>query len=185
MLPKEIQEFKKRPKIIYLVRNPKAVVCSMSHFQKMMFGAGHSIEDLVDKFIDGTACYCPYWKHVFQFWEHRNEPNVLILRYEEMVKDTPAMIKRVAEFLGKKLTEDQLAKLAHHVSFDSMKNNKAVNNERMVKKRREILGLERTDENHIRKGKADSYKEEMTAELIEKMDKWIEENTKNTDFNVL
>nr|CAI5822656.1 unnamed protein product [Callosobruchus analis] len=150
-----------------------------------MVGKERTVEDFANELMDGKVDYCPYWKHVFQFWERRNEPNVMILRYEEMVKDTPAMIKKVAEFLGKKLTDEELAKLAHHVSFESMKKNNAVNNVRMVAKRREALGLEKTDENHLRKGKIDSYKEEMTPELNEKMDRWIEENTKNTDFNVL
>ncbi|CAH1973216.1 unnamed protein product [Acanthoscelides obtectus] len=185
MLPKQIQEFKKRPKIIYLVRNPKSLVCSLVHWKNLMHGKVEPVEGVADRFMDGTEVYHPYWQHVLQFWQHRHEPNIMILRYEEMVKDPPAMIKRVAEFLGKKLTAEQLTKLADHVSVDSMKKNRAVNNEPMIERRRAAFGLGKTNENHIRKGKADSYKEEMLPELIVKMDKWIEENTKDTEFNVL
>nr|CAH7741710.1 unnamed protein product [Callosobruchus chinensis] len=102
-----------------------------------------------------------------------------------MVKDTPGMIRKVANFLRKQLTEEQVAQLAQHLSFESVKNNIAINNQAEIRRRREKLGLSNIEGNHIRTGKIDSYKEEMTPELIEQMDIWIEENTRDSDFDVM
>ena len=46
-----------------------------------------------------------------------------------MKKDLPAVIRRTASFLDKKITDTDVQRLANHLDFDSMKNNKAVNKE--------------------------------------------------------
>ena len=46
-----------------------------------------------------------------------------------MKRDLPAVIRRVASFLDKKMSETQVALLADHLSFKKMKENKAVNKE--------------------------------------------------------
>ncbi|CAH2004328.1 unnamed protein product [Acanthoscelides obtectus] len=135
--------------------------------------------------MDGKENYHPYWQHVLQFWEKRQEPNVFILRYEEMLKDPPGMIRRIVNFLGKKFTDQQITQLVDHVSFENMKKNKAVNHEDGIRELRQRKGLPEAQHNHMRSGKADGFKAEMSPELIKKVDKWIEENTKNTDFKVM
>ena len=63
------------------------------------------------------------------YWSRREEKNILFLTYEEMKRDLPAVIRRVASFLDKKISETQVALLADHLSFNKMKQNKAVNKE--------------------------------------------------------
>ena len=48
---------------------------------------------------------------------------------EEMKKDLPEVIRKTAAFLDKSLSEEDVAKLAEHLAFKNMKNNKAVNKE--------------------------------------------------------
>nr|CAI5828439.1 unnamed protein product [Callosobruchus analis] len=182
LLPRQIREFEKRPRIIYVVRNPKGVITSSYHFEKLLHGYDFTLEEYADIFMEGKENYHPYWKHVFQFWEKRNEPNVFILRYEEMLKDPAGMIRKIVNFLGKKFTDEQLAILEDHVSFAKMKNNPAVNHEDGIRKVRQKKGLGEAKHNHMRAGKADSFKEEMSPELIKKIDKWTQENTKDSDF---
>jgi len=45
------------------------------------------------------------------------------------VQDLRGGIVKIANFLGKSLTDQQLTKLTEHLGFDSMKKNSAVNNE--------------------------------------------------------
>ena len=47
-----------------------------------------------------------------------------------MKKDLPAVIRRTASFLDKNITEPDVQKLADHLNFNNMKNNKAVNKEK-------------------------------------------------------
>ena len=47
-----------------------------------------------------------------------------------MKKDLPAVIRRTASFLDKNITEPDVQRLADHLNFNNMKNNKAVNKEK-------------------------------------------------------
>ena len=56
--------------------------------------------------------------------------------YEDMNRDLPAVIKRVASFLDKDLSESDTSDLASHLSFKNMKVNAAVNKEAVLEMRR-------------------------------------------------
>ena len=71
---------------------------------------------------------------MLSYWTRRNQPNILFITFEEMKSDLPSVIRRTAEFLGKTLTEEQVERLADHLSFKNMKNNKAVNKEEFLQK---------------------------------------------------
>lgn len=105
----------------------------------------------------------------------------MFLRYEEMKADLPAVIKKVAAFLGKQCTEDELKKLAEHLSFENMKNNAAVNYEPVCEANKKN-GLTDSDGKFMRSGTVGSFKAAMTPEQINQIDKWSEENLKGTGF---
>lgn len=62
-------------------------------------------------------------------------------------QDLPGSIRRVAKFLGKELTQQQMERLCDHLSFENFKNNKSVNFEEL----REVGWLDEK-ETFIRKG---------------------------------
>ena len=62
----------------------------------------------------------------------REQPNNLFITFEEMKRDLPSVIRQRAEFLDKTLTEEEVERLADHLSFKNMKSNKAVNKEESV-----------------------------------------------------
>ena len=45
---------------------------------------------------------------ISKFWEHRNDENVLVLRFEDMVKDTLGHAKKVIDFLGWEPLSDEV-----------------------------------------------------------------------------
>lgn len=65
----------------------------------------------------------------------------------------PAAIRRVAEFYGKPLSEEQVEELAQHLHFDNFKNNKSVNMTDMKE-----AGIYRSDGAFIRTGKQSQTK---------------------------
>lgn len=64
-----------------------------------------------------------------------------------MFKDLPSSIRRVANFLNKDVTEEQVTKLCDHLKFENFKKNDAVNFENIKE-----LGVFAQDEQFVRRG---------------------------------
>lgn len=99
-----------------------------------------------------------------------------------MIRDLPVVIRQVADFLGKPLTEDQIERLSNHLSFENMKNNPAVNFELIVSLNRKYKLID-CDGEFMRSGKVGDYKAKMTPEIINKFDEWTVENCQDTGFS--
>lgn len=179
LLPEQLWTVK--PKIIYVTREVKDVAASYYHHHRLMFGYTGSWEEFVNAFIGGYVSFGSYWDHVLEFWKIRNEENVCLNSYEEMRKDLPAVVKRVAKFLNRSINSEQLKQLCNHLSFDSMKNNPAVT----LESETALFDNSHLEENvqpFIRKGQVGGWKSEFTPELAEKIDKWTAEKLKGTDY---
>lgn len=80
------------------------------------------------------------------------------------------VIRKCAKFLGKVLKEEDVKALKDHLSFDKMKANPAVNKESHTSQGND------PSFSFMRKGKIGSYKEELSGEVLEKLEKWHELN---------
>jgi len=163
------------PKMIYVARNPKDACTSFYHHSCLLDGYSGSLEDFVDSFTSDNVFCAPFWTHLREFWEVRDRKNVLFLKYEDMKKDLPSIIRQTAEFVGKTLSDEQVNILEKHLSFESMKNNPSVNYEDIVGNMRKMHGTAHNSK-FMRKGKVGSWKDEMTPEMVAKLDAWIAEN---------
>ncbi|KAB0794482.1 hypothetical protein PPYR_12482 [Photinus pyralis] len=181
LLPKQLKNGTKQPKVIYAIRNPKDVFTSYYHHGHVMHGWKPNMEDFAKVYLGDKVLFGPYWKHVFGFYNMRHLPNFLIIKYEDMKKDITGVIEKVCHFLGEDpLTEEQLELLRERIDFKFMKNNRAVNYKRFVEAGRKN-NPDVTD--FMRSGTVGNYREEMSDELISKFDEWIKRNISNTDFD--
>ncbi|XP_059166322.1 sulfotransferase 1E1-like isoform X2 [Physella acuta] len=179
MLPNDVK--KKKPKILYIARNPKDVVVSYYYFmtkyviEDQLFSG--TMEDYCQLFIDDLIFYGPWWKHVKEAWDRREEGNILVLFYEDMQQDLRKAVLDVATFLNKPLTETQVDLIVQHCSFASMKDNKAVNYDWL-----KDVGAAKHNENFMRKGQVGDWKNHLSQEVIEKLDEVVA--TKLTSYGV-
>lgn len=125
--------------------------------------------------------YGLFWDHVLPFWSRRHQSNVLFLKYEDMKQNLPKVIRQVSGFLGHYLSNEQVQILDKHLSFASMKLNKAVNYEMVVELNKKFKLIEHNGA-FMRSGTVGNYKAIMDPEIEKKFDEWIDSNTKNTDY---
>lgn len=165
-------------KVVYVARNPKDVAVSWYNFQKNLKHVKFqgTFEDFCEYFMKDLVIYNPYWTHLKEAWAERHRPNLLYIFYEDLQNDLPGMIKKIAKFLNKSYTDEEIAKLAEHVRFDNFVKNPMVNSP--VPNNSDAL----PPTMFIRKGKVGGWKEIFTPELEAKFDAWIEENLKDTDL---
>jgi hypothetical protein len=184
-------------KVIYVARNPKDVIVSFYHLNRLFRTQGY-LRDFAKywyyfkndqrkrlhfyppeiHFHVIVEPWTPYWSHIQEGWERRHEPNLLFMFYEDMTKDLKKCITRVSQFLEVKYTEEQHEELQEHLKIDNFRNNKSVNAELL-----RDLGIIRSGEGgFVRKGKSGGWREYFVGELNEEADQWIEENLKKTDL---
>nr|XP_037272442.1 sulfotransferase 1A2-like isoform X1 [Rhipicephalus microplus] len=179
LLPESVHT--ENPKIIYIMRNPKDVCVSLYHFTRLIKETGYegSFKDFFESFLKGHVSYGPIWKHYLEWWEHRNDPNVLIVSYEDLHKDACNVIQRIALFLGQPLRDDEVTAIAEHCNFSHMAHNPAANYEHWRK-----LGFVNLQEGgFMRKGIVGDWKNYLTPEMNSQMDAWIEEKFGDTGLS--
>ncbi|KAG7191123.1 hypothetical protein KM043_007155 [Ampulex compressa] len=176
LLPDDIH--RKRPKIIYITRNPKDTCVSFYHYCKLFHNIQGNFEDFAELMLNDYAPLGSFWKHVLRYWENRDQDNILFLTYEEMKKNQIESIKKAAKFLNKEATEEQIHKLSEHLNFSKMAANPAINLQRIIT---ESNGEnENSDFKFIRKGKVGDWKNHMSEDLARSFDEWIEKNSRGT-----
>ncbi|XP_017058803.1 luciferin sulfotransferase-like [Drosophila ficusphila] len=163
LLPEQFETVK--PKIVYTARNPKDLCVSYYHYLKLLHGINGDFDQFVDLFLEGHTPMGSYWKHVLPFWKRSQEENVLFVKYEDMIKDLPSVVRRCARFLGVEnlLDASSLQKLCDHLTFDKMRSNKAVNLEQV---------LPESSSKFIRNGKIGDWRNHMGNEMSERFEEW-------------
>lgn len=164
--------------IIYVARNPKDLCVSYYHYCLLVHGLVGTFEEFCEIFLNDKAPIGPVWPHVIDFWNMRNEPNVLFLKYEDMKKDLPSTIQKCAKFLGveRSITDDEVTRMCDHLKFDRMQKNPAVNIESYL----QLNGDKERNVQFIRKGQIGDWKNYMSDELSARFDQWTMKYTSGT-----
>uniref|UniRef100_U5ENI8 Putative sulfotransferase sult n=1 Tax=Corethrella appendiculata TaxID=1370023 RepID=U5ENI8_9DIPT len=186
LLPDQIWTVK--PKIIYVKRNPKSVAVSYYHHQKLLHNYVGTMEDYVKLFINDRTWYSPFFEHVSEYNQLQGYDNLLLFSFEDMKKDLKKIIGQVCHFFNKSYSDEKINELCAHLSFDSMKQNKAVNVDEWVsylyKTIKKNFEQPTVDMKFVRKGKVDGWKDEMSQELSHAIDEWSKRKHKELGLNI-
>ncbi|KAI9553518.1 hypothetical protein GHT06_021436 [Daphnia sinensis] len=169
-------------KVVYVARNPKDVIVSYYHYHRLLEFHHYTgnLEAFADYFMTDRVYSAPFFPHLLDAWNKRHHPNLHFVFYEDLKRNLRGEIEKIAKFLGKTLTEDQLVKLTEHLRFDNFAKNETVNCE--IGKE---IGLMNNSGHFIRKGKTGDWKNHFSPELNERIDKWMQANLEGTDLRFI
>ena len=122
-LPATLCPFDEAAKYVYLTRHPVSCFRSCLYFFRDLGGPfAPSEEALLNWFCSDEMWWGSWPDHVEGFWQwSQAQSNVLFLHFEELKRDLPAVIGRLAHFLEVDLAESELAHVAEKGSFRYMK----------------------------------------------------------------
>lgn len=111
---------------VVVIRDPKDVVVSSYHFVRgiALGPLMPSVDTWVELFLSDQGFAPsggPWPEHVAGWWAERHRPNVLVLRYEELVADLPGGIGLVADLMGVDLDPDDRERVRSHCTFEGMR----------------------------------------------------------------
>jgi peroxiredoxin len=158
----------KRPcKYIYVARDGKDVAVSYHHFQKTHMGYKGTFDEFFERFLKGADHYGSWFRHVRGWWEHRHDPNVLFLYYEELAEDLPSCLRRISDFCGLEIAPERWNDILERCSFAFMKQH-----ERQFDPMTAMLYEQGFQPNsHLRKGQTGSGSEQLSLRQSRRFDK--------------
>ncbi|GFQ69097.1 sulfotransferase 1 family member D1 [Trichonephila clavata] len=206
-LPFNLAPWSEQAKYIHIARNPKdCCVSYYYHHQSHVFTG--TFDDFFEMFLSGDINFGDYFDHLLSWYEHRNDPNVLFLTYEEMKENPEVAVLKIAEFIDDKKYAEPLKtyseKLNNVVKYSSFQHMKKVVNKGVDVKSNKSSGeklsgeitntsnqgketdKEKQNKSHmarlVRKGIVGDWRSHFSTEQSERLKKKFVERTKGTEI---
>jgi len=147
-------EFKR---VVYLLRDGRDAMVSLRHH----FSATQGREIDFLKFVRGEDEMGPRFKwhtHVEKWLANPYQAQMIVIRYEDLKRDTVNELRRFCEFVGVSRADAHLAAIAQKASFANM---------REKEERRGGRKRWPQDKFFVRRGEVGSHKDEMPPEVLE------------------
>ncbi|MBL1278579.1 MAG: sulfotransferase domain-containing protein [Ectothiorhodospiraceae bacterium] len=156
-------------RIILTSRDPRDCCISFYHHKQDMTDAakakmGITENQTFEVFLDEWLHYESWYRNMASWWPHRNDNNILWLRFEDLKLHFNDQIDKILYFLKWEISDEQRQRVLHLCSFDWMKENSI-----------RFARQNNTDEpmfkpgGFIRKGKIGEGKSTLTAEQEERI----------------
>ena len=125
-----------------------------------------------------------YFEHLVSWWPKRNDPNVLMLTFEDMLEDLESAVRAVSSFMGID-DEDSITNAVKMSRFEFMKKHQEkFANHRVARYRNSAIGLQKgTVFRRVNTGSATKGREAMeecTRQAVQDM--WDQIVTKKIGF---
>lgn len=146
-----------RAPIITITRDPRDVPYSMyQHLLRLREKPLGDPPPPFDVYFESWLDNDYYGRFIASFWPHRNDPDVLWLRYEDMKADTAREARRIVEALGWERSDEEIAKAIELASFDKLREQEAEG----------VLEMSRAfDEPFFREGGVGKNREHLSATM--------------------
>jgi hypothetical protein len=161
--------YSEESRYIIVIRDPKDVFVSSYYFfvkHGPLSFTGFSPETWLEVFLSsGMGVWSSWPVNTAGYWAARHKPNVLIVPFKSMKRDLRGTVRKVADFMGVRATDELIDRVCQKASFDYMKT--------IDEKFRawEMIPWKSTAAPMMRKGTQSSSAELLTAEQQERIDR--------------
>ncbi|TTD32927.1 Sulfotransferase 6B1 [Bagarius yarrelli] len=120
--PKDIPVSFIKTKMLVLFRNPKDTLVSYYHFMNNnpVMPSAESWDKFFSDFMSGDVPWGSYFDHALSWDKRMDDPNVLVITYEELKENLLEGIKKVIDFFNFTLTDEQIKLIAEGSTFSAM-----------------------------------------------------------------
>jgi len=162
---------------IHVTRDPCDVAVSFYHFfSGWVFEPGAiDIETFVLKFLLDGSNSGRYCDHVVSWWPRLGEDDTLIIAFEDLIADLPAMVKKVAAFADIEISQKSLEKVISQSSIEFMKAHSRQFDDHLIRDARNVSAGLPADASttKVRQGTAGRHRAELPKHVIDALqDQW-------------
>ncbi|KAJ1101706.1 hypothetical protein NDU88_006771 [Pleurodeles waltl] len=120
-IPKSVEANKVKTLVVF--RNPKDTAVSMFHFYNglSILPNYSSWDEWFTQFLSGKVMWGSWFEYATSWKERAEDENVLFIMFEDMKADLAAAVKKIADFFGLNLTEEQIRLITERGHFKAMK----------------------------------------------------------------
>ena len=110
------------PKVVYVVRDPRDVLVSDFHFQRLVGrGGGAAIKEHVMGIVSGADQWPCAWDAHVRGWALSGRPNVIVVSYEELHEDPASVLRRILDFAVVERPQAAVEAAVQAASFERMR----------------------------------------------------------------
>ena len=149
---------------IYIVRNPLDVVISLARYFDM--GINEAIDYMAEESTgtpnekENVPQVISSWSIHVQSWTQEPRPEILVLRYEDMLGNPVKVFRKLVSFLGQPRDPERLKKAIRFSSFDQL---------RLQEARSGFIEKHENANSFFRQGRKNQWSSKLTDEQIRKV----------------
>jgi len=163
-------------KYVVIARNPKDVAVSQFNFVTNMkiVDFNGTWNEFLSLFMRGTGFGGSYFDWVLEWWEHKEDDNVLFLKFEDLKKELTGQVGIIANFLGYQLSQEEMEEIAEKCTFKNMKENRVGS----IEENKDLIMKE--NKSFYRKGIVGDWQNYFSDEQLEKFNRWCNSHLEGT-----
>uniref|UniRef100_A0A8C6V0D5 Sulfotransferase n=1 Tax=Neogobius melanostomus TaxID=47308 RepID=A0A8C6V0D5_9GOBI len=166
--------YEKKCKIMVIFRNPKDTLVSYYHFcnNNPVLPTLKSWDSFFNDFMSGDVGWGSYFEHAKAWEKKMDDPNVMIVTYEDIKQNLSEGVRQISTFFGFPLSDAQVEKISQGSTFNAMKEKSANSHGGMGN----VI---------FRKGQVGDWKNHFTEQQNQQMDEAFKKHLEGTRIGAL